>query len=201
MAASFFPTESSLYGAVSVGTSEFFRSPYRFGHGRSAWGRHNARTTKMKKLLWLLFAPGIAVWPAPASAGGPAPLGQEAKAILQANCASCHGGGKAAKGGFGFVLERDLLVSRSLVTPGQAGQSDLFIRIQQGEMPPPSSKQRPSQAELKVLQRWIEAGAPAFDLSVKTAKILTPPETTEVILTDLQGLDPRRRRFMRYLTL
>ena len=155
----------------------------------------------MKKLLWLLFVPGIAVWPAPASAGGPAPLGQEAKAILQANCASCHGGGKAAKGGFGFVLDRDLLVSRYLVAPGQAAQSDLFMRIQQGEMPPPSSKQRPSQAELKILQRWIEAGAPAFDPSVKTAKILSPPDVTEAILTDLQGLDPRRRRFMRYLTL
>jgi mono/diheme cytochrome c family protein len=153
----------------------------------------------MKKLLWLLVAPGIAA--SPASANGPASLGQEAKAVLQTHCAGCHGGGKAAKGGFGFVLDRDRLVSRLLITPGQANQSDLFTRIQQNEMPAPSSKTRPNPAELKILQRWIEAGAPAFDPSAKTAKILSPPEVIDAILTDLQGLDPRQRRFTRYLTL
>jgi mono/diheme cytochrome c family protein len=163
-------------------------------------GRHDARTT-MKKLLWLLLAAGFALSPAAAGADEPSPLGQEAKAILQAHCAGCHGGGKAAKGGFGFVLDRDQLVSRLLVTPGQAGQSDLFLRIRQGEMPPSSKKQRPSAAELKTLERWIDAGAPAFHRPLQAAKVLSPPEVTEAILTDLQGLDPRRRRFTRYLTL
>ena len=154
----------------------------------------------MRKLL-LLIAAGLVV-PLPALAGSTtAQLGQEARAVLQANCAGCHGGGKGVKGGFGFVLDRDLLVSRLLVTPGHASQSDLFLRIQQGEMPPPSSKQRPSPAELKILQRWIDAGAPAFDPALKPAKVLTPAETTEAILTDLKGLDPRRHRFTRYLTL
>ena len=46
------------------------------------------------------------------------------------------------KGGFGFVLDRDQLVSRLLVVPGKAGQSDLMLRVQQGEMPPPSRKLR-----------------------------------------------------------
>jgi hypothetical protein len=155
----------------------------------------------MKKLLWLLLAPGFVLSPRTALADGSAPLGQEAKAILQTHCAGCHGGGKAVKGGFGFVLDRDLLVSRLLVTPGEARQSDLFLRIHQGEMPPPSVKKRPSQAELKVLQRWIDAGAIAFDPSLKPAKILSPPEVTEAILADLKRLEPRRRRFTRYLTL
>src|SRR5437773_2643782 len=101
----------------------------------------------MKKLLWLLPACGFGILPGAALAEAPLPLGQEAKAILQTHCAGCHGGGKAAKGGSGFMLDRNLLVSRLLVTPGQVGQSELFLRIQQGEMPPPSKKQRPSQAE------------------------------------------------------
>src|SRR5437667_12858671 len=108
----------------------------------------------------LLVALAFAWSGATASAG--APLGQEARAILQTHCAGCHGGGKAAKGGFGFVLDRELLVGRSLVVPGKAGQSDLFLRVQQGEMPPPSKKSRPSQAEMKVLQSWIDAGALPF---------------------------------------
>lgn len=152
----------------------------------------------MKKLLCLLSALSFASSSALAGAAG---LGPEAKAILQTHCAGCHGGGTASKGGFGFVLDRDRLIGRLLVTPGQAGQSDLFLRVQHGEMPPKSAKTRPSAAELKVLQRWIDAGVPSFDPAGKAAKILTPPEVVDAILADLDRLEPRRRKFTRYLTL
>jgi mono/diheme cytochrome c family protein len=160
----------------------------------------HTRTAKpvMTKRSWLLLAVGLAWAPASALAGD---LGSQAKEILHANCASCHGGGMAKKGGFGFVLDRDMLIGRALVTPGQSGQSDIYLRIQNGEMPPPSAKRRPTPDEIKVLKRWIDAGAPAFDPSIKAAKILSPAETTEAILADLKGLDPRRHRFTRYLTL
>ena len=154
----------------------------------------------MRKLAGLFVALGCVVSPPSTRAGEAASLGREAKAILVTHCARCHGGGKAVKGGFGFVLDRDLLVSRLLVTPGQSAQSDLFTRIQQGEMPPKSAKTRPSVAETKTLQRWIDAGAPAFDAAAK-AKLMTPTEVTETILADLDRLDPRRHRFTRYLTL
>src|SRR5689334_9939317 len=92
-------------------------------------------------------------------------LGPKARVILQEHCANCHGGGKAVKGSFGFVLDRDQLVSRLLVTPGQSLQSDLFQRVQQGEMPPASVKQRLTVDEVKALKAWIDAGAPAFEPS------------------------------------
>ena len=90
----------------------------------------------MKGIALLLLATGLAVPAGAAVADPPDPLGQQARAILQANCAGCHGGGKAAKGGFGFVLDRDRLVSRQLVVPGKASASDLVLRIELGEMPP-----------------------------------------------------------------
>ncbi len=152
----------------------------------------------MKQFLWLLGLLGFASSSALAGSGAPGP---DARAILQAHCAGCHGGGKASKGGFGFVLDRDRLIGRLLVTPGQAAQSDLFLRVQQGEMPPKSSQTRPSIAELKVLERWIAAGAPPFDPAAKAGKILAPPEVMDAIQTDLERLEPRRRRFTRYLTL
>jgi hypothetical protein len=142
-----------------------------------------------------LFVP-LSAWADPSDS-----LGDQAKTILQAHCADCHGGGKAAKGGFGFVLDRDQLVSRRLVLPGKAGQSELFLRIQQGEMPPPARKTRPNQAELTVLKRWIDAGAPLFDKPLQLAKVLSEREVPGAILADLEQLDPRRRRFTRYLTL
>ncbi len=154
----------------------------------------------MKQRPWLWMVAGIALAPVSAWADAPS-LVQDVKAILQANCAGCHGGGKAAKGGFGYVLDRDRLVSRGLVAPGKTGESELYLRVKQGEMPPPSSKQRPSQADLGKLQQWIDAGAAAFDPPHQAARLLAPADVTAAILADLEGLDPRRRRFTRYLTL
>ena len=77
----------------------------------------------MKKLLSLLTFSAAASSVLAGSDG----LGPQAKAILQTHCAGCHGGGAASKGGFGFVLDRDRLISRLLVAPGQASQSDLLL--------------------------------------------------------------------------
>src|SRR5436190_1504535 len=116
----------------------------------------------MRKCAWVLLAPGLLLTSLSARADAPDPSAQEARSILQTHCAACHGGGKA-KGGFGFVLDRDRLISRQLVVPGKADTSDLFLRIAQGEMPPPSQKRRLTQAELKTLKQWIDSGAAAFE--------------------------------------
>jgi hypothetical protein len=154
----------------------------------------------MNRVAWLVLPVGWWLSPGSTWAGSGESLGAEAKAILQKHCAACHGGGKAAKGGFGFVLDRDRLISRQLVVPGETSRSDLFLRIEQGEMPPPARKSRPSQVEVKLLKRWIAAGAPAFERSTQTTRALSPREVAGVILADLKNLDPRRRRFVRYLT-
>jgi mono/diheme cytochrome c family protein len=153
----------------------------------------------MTRRIWLCLAAGVLLVPARAPADSPAPLGLKAKAILEANCAGCHGGGKT-KGGFGFVLDRDRLVSRGLIAPGRAKQSDLFLRIDQGEMPPPSSKQRPTAADIELLKHWIDAGAAPFDPALAAPRV-SPADVTAAILADIEGLDPRQRRFTRYLTL
>ena len=53
--------------------------------------------------------------------------------------------------------------------------------------------------------RFCNAGStpapPSFDATTKVAKIMSPPEVVDAILADLDRLDPRRRRFTRYLTL
>src|ERR1700677_4555053 len=151
----------------------------------------------MKRLSGWVLTAGLLFCPAGAWADGP--LGEQARGILKTHRAGCHADGKA-KGRFGFVLDRDQLVRRLLVVPGRANQSDLLLRIQQNEMPPSSKKERPSQADLKVLQSWIEAGAPAFDPPSLTTKGLSERDVTLEILADLKQLDPRRHRFTRYLT-
>jgi mono/diheme cytochrome c family protein len=157
----------------------------------------------MKWLAWFLLAPTLFLLarPGPTAPPGNSSLAGQAKALLQTHCAGCHGGGKASKGGFGFVLDRDRLVGRQLVTPGKARESDLLLRVEDGEMPPKSRKVRPTPAEVKILRRWVEAGAPPFDVPVKRAAAIPERDVPGLILADLQKVDPRRRRFTRYLTL
>src|SRR4051812_41920017 len=85
-------------------------------------------------------------------------LATQARAVLQTHCGTCHGPGVKARGGFGYLLDRDRLVARNKVVPGKAGASVLVQRIEQGEMPP-GKRNRLRADELAVLRRWIDAGA------------------------------------------
>src|SRR5262249_47048080 len=82
-----------------------------------------------------------------------------ARAHLRANCSRCHGEDGTAKGGFGYVLDRDRLVSRAKIVPGKPDDSELFQRLRDGEMPPAKQKPRPGPDDVALIRRWIEAGA------------------------------------------
>jgi mono/diheme cytochrome c family protein len=139
----------------------------------------------------------LVVLPSLASATEP-DLAERARAILNTHCQRCHSPEGQAKGGFSYVLDRDRLVARGKVVPGNATDSELLQRIEAGEMPPPGKGPRLSRDEILVLRRWIEAGAPG-----ETARRTRISESAvqAQILADLQALPPRQRRFARYLTL
>lgn len=137
---------------------------------------------------------------APATRAADLEAAAQAQAILKTNCHRCHGHEGSSKGGFGYVLDRDQLVSRGKVVPGKAAESELFQRIEKSEMPPASVKTRPSNAELAVLRRWIDVGAPAASTRPPRT-ILTSAYVNDYILADLKATEPRHQRFLRYLTL
>ena len=62
-----------------------------------------------------------------------------------------------AEGGFNFVLDRDKLVARHKVIPGDAEKSRLYRRVHRGEMPPEEEAVRPSTDDIVVLRQWVEA--------------------------------------------
>ena len=70
-------------------------------------------------------------------------LATKAQAILKTHCHRCHGKDGAAKGGFNYVLDRDLLLARNKVIAGNPADSELLRRAKKGEMPPPNQKPRP----------------------------------------------------------
>jgi mono/diheme cytochrome c family protein len=130
----------------------------------------------------------------------PAELAHKAQAILKANCHRCHGRDGAVEGGMNYILDRDKLIARKKVLPGKAEQSPLFKRIAAAKMPPPGEQPRPSSADLAILKQWIDAGAPAAKPAVRRA-IVTEADVQDLILTDLDKQEKRRRRFTRYFSL
>lgn len=126
-------------------------------------------------------------------------LAAKAQAVLKTHCYRCHGKDGADKGGFTYVLDRNKLVARNKVVPGQPGDSELMRRVRAGEMPPPEQKVRPTKDDLATLEQWIAAGAPAGNAPASRT-FLSEGALHELILADLQALEPRQRRFMRYLT-
>lgn len=123
----------------------------------------------------------------------------QAQAILSTHCAACHGPGGSGKGGFDYLLDRDRLVARNQVVPGKPGESPLLQRIEHGEMPP-GKRPRLHDEERAALRRWIDAGAPSF-APVPPRTLVTETLLLRAVLSDLRAMEPRRRRFTRYLTL
>jgi hypothetical protein len=119
---------------------------------------------------------GAWVWPAAlalaalsARADGPAapPPGfqQDVLPILTAHCLKCHGAGPRVRAELDLRSAAGLLKggeSGPALVPGSAEKSLLLQMIRKGEMPPRDNP-RLAAAEIALLQRWIDAGAPGAE--------------------------------------
>ncbi|HEV3436601.1 MAG TPA: c-type cytochrome domain-containing protein, partial [Gemmata sp.] len=134
------------------------------------------------------------------SADDPKQLAGQAKAILKTHCYRCHGQDGAIEGGMNYGTDLAKLVARKKVIPGDPAGSRLFKRIEEGTMPPPGEKSRPTAEEIDSIKKWITAGAPGGEI-LPTRTTLTTSDVNAAILTDLETMDRRTRRFQRYFTL
>src|SRR6266511_1422145 len=126
-----------------------------------------------------------------------APLAGRAQAILEKYCYQCHGKtGTKPRGGFGYVLDREQLIGRGMVTPGKPADSELFKKVEAREMPPGKAP-RPDAAEVTVLRDWIAAGAPEF---ARVARPVPVADIPRLIQQDLETFSPLQRRFLRYVS-
>ncbi len=86
---------------------------------------------------------------------------RDVRPILSNNCYKCHG---PAKQESGLRLdERERVVRRKVIVPGQPAKSELIQRIestdQDERMPPPDAGERLKPAQIATLRKWIEQGA------------------------------------------
>src|SRR5262245_3080924 len=106
----------------------------------------------------------------------PAQLAAAAKGVFTTHCFRCHGKDGVDEGGFGSVLDRRRLVESKLITPGDATRGRLLKRVTKGEMPPPEEKVKVPAADLDTLKRWVEGGAPDWDVAVTRRPIAIEDE-------------------------
>src|SRR5688572_17719388 len=80
--------------------------------------------------------------------------------IFQKSCAGCHGP-KARMAGLD-LHEASLVLRGSengpVLTPGKSKDSLLLKRVREGSMPPGGAN-RLSEAEVAIIERWIDSGA------------------------------------------
>ncbi|MDW8266024.1 MAG: c-type cytochrome domain-containing protein [Gemmataceae bacterium] len=142
----------------------------------------------------------VGVSGASVAAEEPSALARKAQAILKTHCYRCHGQDGAVEGGVNYVLDLPRLVARRKVVPGKSAESPLYARVAAGEMPPPDEEPRPSEADIALLKKWIDAGAPPPQ-AAPNRKPISEADVLAAILADVEGMDRRSRRFMRYFSL
>ena len=94
---------------------------------------------------------------------------REIRPILSRNCFACHGPDEHDRRGGLRLDDRDAAMSElesgaTAIVPGKLGESELVARIHDSDpdtiMPPPETNHVLTAEQKRLLERWIEAGAP-----------------------------------------
>ena len=131
-------------------------------------------------------------------------LNKEIKQILEVNCAGCHQGTKS--GDMDYILELKELIKNDKVVPGKKEDSQLFVRMQQGSMPPAFQRtQRPTFGQIDQVGQFIDELDPAiFDpeaATCDTVPFISSDDQIALMANDISRLDSRDQPFTRYLTI
>lgn len=125
--------------------------------------------------------------------------GQDAKAVLDRNCITCHGASQMS----GLDLrQRETMLKGGkrgpAIVPGKAASSLLYQSLShQAELKMPPGKEPISQEEREVLRKWIDGGAPWTTLESSTEQAALMILTNQCIechgANQTSGLDLRSR--------
>jgi len=130
-------------------------------------------------------------------------LGKQVKLILEVNCANCHQGTK--NGDMDYVLELDQLVKNGKIIPGDKEDSNLFIRMQQQNMPPAFMRtQRPTYSQIDQVGLFIdELPKDIFQKAAacNSLDFLEQDEQIALMAQDIGRLDAEDQPFTRYLNI
>jgi len=119
----------------------------------------------------------------------PNELALAARAVLATYCYRCHGENGANEGGFSAATDRDRLVAKKRIVPGDPNKSLVIRRVTEGEMPPPEEKARPTDAEIETLKKWVKAGAPDWG-QTSMRRFISLDEEIGILTADRKNYKP-----------
>ena len=141
------------------------------------------------------------------SAVSPA-LTAAADQFVESYCRSCHGPGKTNSGVYLTDSLAAMVRDPSIVVPGEPERSSLYTSVENGSMP---YGPKPSAEEIQALVDWISAlGDEPAPQPVQTpiAEVDYPlfaggtyEQRMAAIMVDLNNVEPRDQRFIRYISL
>ena len=129
-------------------------------------------------------------------------IAQDAYAIFEQSCFSCHGPDGAYKES--LLIEHNALIQNGTVVPGNPNASELYNRLvatDTAKRMPLNQPQLSTQA-INTIRDWILAGAPDWAATSTTdGDFISPGEMLNTIETHLMSLAPFDRAFARYFTM
>ena len=173
---------------------------------------HWPRIASLTRLLFLSLMILAATIAHPARAqDANAKLAENAQAFLRKYCYDCHGGPNDQGTRLTNVLDPGVLLAkpentkkRRFVLAGDPKNSDVWLRAGKApyRMPPDDAERQPSDDERKVLEQWIQAGAPFAKATGRTPAFIDDSAALTAIRDYLRDkVQAADRPFQRYLTL
>ena len=171
---------------------------------------HRLRS-RLPLLLGIVLVGGLAKAGRGQAADGP--LADRAQAFLRTYCYDCHGGPNDQGTRLTNVLDPRVLLAKPgnpkqkpYVVPGDADNSLVWIMAGKGKapyrMPTEDADKQPGDAERKILESWIQAGAPFPKAVGREPAFIDDAAALKVIRGHLRDtVKPADRPFQRYLTL
>ncbi len=140
-----------------------------------------------------------------------APLADRARAFLRTYCYDCHGGPNDQGTRLTDVLDPRVLLAKPgdpkrkpFVVPGDPDSSLVWIMAGKSpyRMPTEDAEKKPRDEERKILERWIQAGAPFPKAIGRTPAFIDDATALTAIRGHLRDtIKPADRPFQRYITL
>ena len=128
-------------------------------------------------------------------------LAQDAWAILEHNCFSCH---EQGRGAFteDIVMEYSALIAAGQVVPGSPVNSSVYTRLFEDDpaIRMPLGQPQLSVADILTIGNWIQAGAPDPDGPTSDGGFISPAEMLSAMERHLTTLDSFERANARYFS-
>ena len=129
-------------------------------------------------------------------------LAQQAAAIFEQHCVSCHGENRV----FAEILtiEHAALLASGTVIPRDPGASAFYRRLLPNlpaHQRMPLGREPLTPEAIETVRRWIEAGAPNWEVTPTQRAFITPDAMLSAIRNHVDSLTPFERPFARYFSI